>query len=322
MAFLLNMIRDKFTTIAPQEEDCTGKTYIVTGSNSGIGLEAARHFTRLNATKVILACRSLDKGEHAKKDIEETTGRHNVVEVWQLDLASHESIREFAARVDTLERVDALINNAGLLTFKREVIEGHESMLTINVVSTALLTLLVLPALRRTVTRFNLVPHVVLVSSDAATGGRLPVQEPNIFESLDAQTSVVEHYAATKLIQIMFTTRLAEETDESGKGRVLVNAVHPGFCGTQLFRNTPFPFNLVFDGLLAILGRTAEMGSRALLAGAFAGDGLHGKIMFNGELHELPKSMHGDAGDELSRRVWGELVEILEGIEPGVTKRI
>ncbi|KAF4996790.1 hypothetical protein FGRMN_4266 [Fusarium graminum] len=322
MAFLLNMIRDKFTTIPPQEEDCTGKTYIITGSNSGIGLEAARHFTRLNAAKVILACRSLDKGEHAKKDIEGTTGRQNVVEVWQLDLASHESIREFAARVNMLERVDALINNAGLLTFKREIMEGHESMLTINVVSTALLTLLVLPALRRTATRFNVVPHVVIVSSDAAFGGRLPEQEPNIFESLDLQTSVMEHYAITKLIQIMFMTRLAEGTDGSGKGRILVNAVHPGFCGTQLFRNTPFPFNLVFDGLLAMLGRTAEMGSRALLAGAFAGDDLHGKIMFNGELHELPKNMHGDAGDKLSRRVWGELVEILEGIEPGVTKRI
>jgi retinol dehydrogenase-12 len=191
MAFLLNMVRYKFKTIPPQEEDCTGKIFIVTGSNCGkyasktapmseltqyspgIGLEAARHFTCLNAARVILACRNLEKGEQAKKDIEETAGRHNVAEVWQLDLASHDSVREFAARVDTLERVDALINNAGLLTFNREIIEGHESMLTVNAVSTALLTLLVLPALRRTATRFNIVPHIVLVSSDAAYGVRL-----------------------------------------------------------------------------------------------------------------------------------------------------
>jgi retinol dehydrogenase 12 len=134
----------------------------------GIALEAARHFTQLNAAKVILACRNLEKGEHTKKDIEETTGKHNVIEVWHLDLASHDSVREFAARVNKLDRLDVLINNAGLLLFKRELIEGHESMLSVNVISTALLTLLVLPALRQTSTRFNTIPHIVIVSSDAA----------------------------------------------------------------------------------------------------------------------------------------------------------
>jgi retinol dehydrogenase-12 len=132
----------------------------------------------------------------------------------------------------------------------------------------------------------------------------------------------MQHYSNAKLIQIMFMVKLAEAVDGSGKGHILVNAVHPGFCGTQVFRNMPFPFNLVFNGLLAILGRTPEMGSRALLIGAFAGEHLDGKMMFNGELHELPKCMQGDEGDKLSRRVWGELVEILEGIEPGITKRI
>ncbi|KAM0248461.1 hypothetical protein ACHAP5_003406 [Fusarium lateritium] len=322
MAFLWIMIRDKFNTIPPQEEDCAGKTFIVTGSNCGIGLEAARHFTRLNAAKVILACRNLEKGEQAKKDIEETTGRYNVAEVWQLNLASHDSVREFAARVDTLVRVDALINNAGLLTFNREIIEGHESMLTVNVISTALFTLLVLPALRRTATRFNIVPHIVLVSSDAAYRVDLPVQDPNIIESLDGQTNLLQHYSYAKLIQIMFTTKLAEAVDSSGKGHIFVNAVHPGFCGTQVFRNMPFPFKLMFNSLLAILGRTPEMGSRALLAGAFAGEDLHGKMMFNGELHQMPKTMQGEDGDKLNRRVWGELLELLEGIETGITKRI
>lgn len=134
----------------------------------GIALEAARHFTQLSAAKVILACRSLEKGDHAKKDIEETTGKQNVVEVWHLDLASHDSIREFADRVNKLDRLDVFINNAGLLVFKRALIEGHESMLSINVISTALLTLLVLPALRQTSNRFNIIPHIVIVSSDAA----------------------------------------------------------------------------------------------------------------------------------------------------------
>jgi hypothetical protein len=62
-----------------------GQTVIVTGSNTGLGLEAARHFTRLGASKVILAVRSISKGQEAQKSIEQTTHRLGVCEVWQLD---------------------------------------------------------------------------------------------------------------------------------------------------------------------------------------------------------------------------------------------
>ncbi|KAM5514085.1 Mediator of RNA polymerase II transcription subunit 5 [Fusarium oxysporum f. sp. phaseoli] len=322
MSFLLNMIHGRFTTIPPQEEDCTDKVVIITGGNGGIALEAARHFTQLSAAKVILACRSLEKGDHAKKDIEETSGKQNVVEVWHLDLASHDSIREFADRVNKLDRLDVFINNAGLLVFKRELIEGHESMLSINVISTALLTLLVLPALRQTSNRFNIIPHIVIVSSDAAFEGRLPVQEPNFIKALDEQPSVLEHYSKTKLVQLIFMTQLAKAIEASGKGYIVVNGVHPGFCSTPLFDNTPWPFNLIFKGLLALFGRTPEVGSRALLAGAFADESLNGKFMSNGAFHELPKIMQGDEGEEMCRKVWEELISILEEIEPGVTKKV
>ncbi|KLO79793.1 enoyl-CoA hydratase/isomerase [Fusarium fujikuroi] len=314
MSFLLNMIYGKFTTIPPQKEDCTGKVVIITGGNGGIALEAARHFTQLNAARVILACRGLEKGEHAKKDIEETTGKHNVVEVWHLDLALHDSVREFADRVNKLDRVDVLINNAGLLVFKRELIEGHESMLSINVISTALLTLLVLPVLRQTSTRFNTIPHIVIC--------RLPVQETNIIKALDEQPSVLEHYNKTKLVQLIFMTQLAKAIEVSGKGHIIVNGVHPGFCSTPLFDNTPWPFNLIFKGLLALFGRAPEVGSRALLAGAFADESLNGKFMSNGTFHELPRIMQGDEGEKMCRKVWEELSGVLEGIEPGVTNKI
>lgn len=69
------------------------QTVIVTGANTGLGLEAARHITRLNATKVILAVRNTSKGEAAKRSIEESTGRLGVVEVWPLDLSNYESVK-------------------------------------------------------------------------------------------------------------------------------------------------------------------------------------------------------------------------------------
>lgn len=85
----------------------------MTGSNVGLGLEAARHFVRLGAEKVILAVRSIEKGEDAKKNIEQSEKSSGVVEVWQLDLSSYESVKQFAKRADGLKRIDAVVENAG-----------------------------------------------------------------------------------------------------------------------------------------------------------------------------------------------------------------
>ena len=116
-----------FVTPAVPSTDCTGKTIIVTGANVGLGKEAARHYVRLNAEKVILACRSLDKGEAAKKDLESSTGRSGAVEVWQLDLSSYESVKQFAERAKSLRRLDSIVENAGISTRSFKALEGNES---------------------------------------------------------------------------------------------------------------------------------------------------------------------------------------------------
>lgn len=134
----------------------------------GLGLESAKHFVRLNAARVILGCRNLEKAEAAKKIIEESTQRQGVVQVWQVDLTSFESVKEFASRVDQLDRLDIFINNASMIAVKTELFEGHETQVTVNVISTALLSVLVLPALRRSGKQFNITPHLVIVSSDGA----------------------------------------------------------------------------------------------------------------------------------------------------------
>lgn len=94
--------------------DCSGRTIIVTGSNTGLGKEAVRHFVRLNAEKVIIACRSSAKGEAAKQDVEASTGRKGVVDVWPLDLTDYESVKAFAQRAKSLSRLDVALLNAGI----------------------------------------------------------------------------------------------------------------------------------------------------------------------------------------------------------------
>ncbi|KAK5053832.1 hypothetical protein LTR84_001794 [Exophiala bonariae] len=132
-----------------------GQTIIVTGSNVGLGLEAARHFVRLGAQKVIIAVRNKDKGETAAQSIHESTGRAGVAEVWELDLRSYASVKSFAERASGLERLDVVVNNAGILTKKFEMAEDNESTITVNVVSAAFLSLLLLPKLRETSVRLR-----------------------------------------------------------------------------------------------------------------------------------------------------------------------
>ena len=138
----------------------------MTGANVGLGFEAARHFARLRADKVVIACRTTSKGEDAKKSIEESTGRKGVVDVWPLDLNSYESVQAFAKRASALPRLDIVVENAGIATREFKAAEGNEMTITTNVISTFLLSLLILPKLRETATTLNITPVLTIVSSE------------------------------------------------------------------------------------------------------------------------------------------------------------
>jgi Dehydrogenases with different specificities (related to short-chain alcohol dehydrogenases) len=107
-------------------ETCSGGTYIVTGANTGLGFEAAKHLVALGAAKVVMGVRNVSAGETAKAEIEKATGQANVADVWALDLASYESVKAFAKRaIAELDRVDAVIENAAVAISHRVVAEGH-----------------------------------------------------------------------------------------------------------------------------------------------------------------------------------------------------
>lgn len=114
--------------------------------------------------------RNLSKGEAAKQDIEASTkrsGESSPLEVWQLDLASYDSVKQFAAKVTRdVKRLDVLVESAGVAPVKWSTAEDSESTITVNVISTFLLALLLLPKLRETATRFDATPHLCIVSSE------------------------------------------------------------------------------------------------------------------------------------------------------------
>jgi retinol dehydrogenase-12 len=157
-----------FVTPVYPTHDFTGQTVIVTGSNVGLGFEAARHYARLNCAKLILGVRTVSKGENAKESILVSTKRtSDYIEVWPLDLSSSTSVKAFAKRAEGLERVDVLVENAGLSVAGWEVMEGSEASLQVNVINTFLLALLMLRVLRKTAKKFGTMPHLEIVSSEA-----------------------------------------------------------------------------------------------------------------------------------------------------------
>ncbi len=106
------------------------------------------------------------------------------VDVWELDLGSYASVRAFASRAEQeLDRLDVLVDNASIAASSRDEAEGHELTITVNVLSTFLLTLLLLPKLRLTASRWNVLPHIVVVSSGGASWVGSRLQIPSVSQS-------------------------------------------------------------------------------------------------------------------------------------------
>jgi NAD(P)-dependent dehydrogenase (short-subunit alcohol dehydrogenase family) len=302
----------------------TGKTVIITGSNVGLGKEAARHFVRLGASKLILAVRSLDKGADAKLDIEGTTHcAKDVIQVWKLDMASYASVQEFGARVDAeLDRVDIFIANAGIAPAKYATAEDNEASITVNVVSTFLLAALVLPKLKSTASKFGTRPTLTITSSDVHGHTTFPQKSApdgeilaTVNDKITAEKAWNDQYPISKLLEV-FAVRSIAEKHASSTYPVTINAVNPGLCHSELGRDFP---TIAFWLIKIVLARSTEIGSRTLVHAASQGTESHGQYMSDCEIGTPAPFVTSEEGKRAQDRVWDELVQKLEVIRPGVT---
>ncbi|KAL2162674.1 hypothetical protein VTH06DRAFT_6510 [Thermothelomyces fergusii] len=307
-----------------------GCTVIVTGASGGLGLEAARHFARLGAARLILACRSTERGEAARADIASAAaaGASTAIEVWPLDLCSFDSVRAFCRRAEAeLDRLDVLLENAAVLSITPGgMAEGYEVQVTTNVISTFLMVLMLLPLMRRTAARFNVEPAVTVVGSEGHFWTRfVEKDQPRIFEAFRPGGAMQERYMTTKLLDILVMRELAARLDAAaapGPSPIVVNAANPGLCKSGLFRNVFLVARLFLAVATFAIGRTSEQGSRALLAAAAGGRETHGKYVDCGRVDDPSPFVLSKEGRAVQQRVWDELMEILDGIEPGVSANV
>ncbi|KAI9755531.1 MAG: hypothetical protein M4579_004257 [Chaenotheca gracillima] len=327
MSFLAKFLYDQFfVTPKYPAESYSGQTIIVTGSNVGLGFEAARHIARLGAEKTILAVRSLEKGAAAKESIVSSTGcAESAVEVWQLDLSSYESVKQFAQRAQGLKRLDAIVENAGIATSDFKLAEDNESTVTVNVVSTFLLALLILPKLQETATKFNKVPHLIIVSSEVHFFTPFPEHKSeNIFKTLNDKNSarMSDRYNVSKLLEVFTVREMAPRMSSSGKPKVILSCLNPGLCHSELTRDVNGVRGAFISFMKLVVGRTTEVGSRTLVASVDAGGESHGEYMSNGVVAGVAPLVTGSEGPTIQKQVWAELSQKLEKIQPGVTNNL
>ncbi|KAF4637286.1 hypothetical protein G7Y89_g800 [Cudoniella acicularis] len=304
---------------------CSGGTYIVTGANTGLSFETAKHLVGLKAAKVIIAVRNTTAGETAKAEIEAATNIRGVVEVWTLDLANFDSVKVFAKKVnDKLDRIDALVENAGIALLTWAMAEGHESSITVNVLGTLLLAVLLLPKMAESAQRFGILPHLVIVMSEV--GFTAKAQFDNVkddpFVKMNTK-DMTDRYQLSKLMQVFAVRQLAALAPVSRTG-VVVNCVNPGLCKTKLSRHGPFHLRMLLAGANMMLRRTVEMGSRTILYAAVAEKESHGCYTSACEMKEnqVPSWITDEDGQQAQKRIWYGLVKELESVEPGYVKKI
>ncbi|MDQ0115347.1 SDR family oxidoreductase [Paenibacillus harenae] len=207
-----------------------GKTVIVTGANSGMGLATTIELAKLGA-KVIMACRSEERGRQALEQARAASGS-TAIELMLCDLGSLASIRSFAeAYKEQYDRLDVLVNNAGVISLKRKTTkDGFESMIGVNHLGHFLLTHDLLEMLKAAPQG-----RIVNVSSGAHKAGHIHFNDPFLTKGYN----VAKGYAQSKLANILFTKELAKRLAGT---KVTVNSVHPGAVGTNIGvdRNTGF----------------------------------------------------------------------------------
>ncbi|PFH62257.1 hypothetical protein XA68_14388 [Ophiocordyceps unilateralis] len=293
----------------PDDADLSDEVAVVTGSNVGLGLQAARQLLELGLSHLILAVRSRDKGDAAalllRRDFPAS-----VVSVWTVDFESYDSVRAFADRCATLPRLDIAILNAGLTKMSYTVASEteHEMTLQVNYLSTALLAILLLPILKASRGRRSV---LTIVGSDLAYQAAIETRGP-VLQQLDKREgySGFKWYGMSKLLLTLFVAKLADFVKPDD---VLVNMVNPGMTrGTDFFREFPSLLLKLFAVGQWFLARSVPVAAATYVDAVVArGIESHGSFISDWAIKPYPAIFYTPEGRKVRDRLWEETMEEL-----------
>ncbi|MGH9193842.1 MAG: oxidoreductase [Acidimicrobiales bacterium] len=295
--------------------DQGGRTVLVTGANSGLGLRTAEALAG-NGAHVLMGCRDATRAEAARSEVT-TSATGPAPEVVPLDLADLGSVRDAARSVaDTVERLDVLVNNAGVMAMPlRRTADGFELQFATNHLGHYALTGLLLPVLLRAKG-----PRVVTVSSNGHRMGRNDWTDPNWQRRRYLKWLA---YGQSKLANLLFTCELARRAHEAGSSLVAV-AAHPGNAATHLLAASTDASGSRLVGQMMnwgnqLIAQPDSAGALPQLYAATMPDVIPGEYFGPDGLLQLrghPTRVGSSAAardDEAARRLW-QLSEELTGV--------
>ena len=199
--------------------DQTGRSFVVTGSNTGIGLATTAALTARGA-RVIMACRNAEKAEAARAGL--PAAARELAHVRRLDLADLDSVAEFVENADSLGPIDVLINNAGLMNIPHGLTaQGHEMQFGVNTLGHHALTAGLAPHLMDRVVWLGSIMH------------RFGTVDPDDLDRTRRRYSPMPVYADSKLACVMLAYEQQRRLDAAGSSLRAV-AAHPGYSATDL----------------------------------------------------------------------------------------
>ena len=281
-----------------QLPDLRGKRYLITGGNSGIGFEAARHLAGAGAD-LVLACRSAARGEEAAAALRaEASGKIDVV---QLDLSDLSSVRQAAAAVrQDYDKLHGLINNAGVMqTPESRTVDGFEMQMGTNHLGHFLLTGLLIDRVEAAEGR------VVVVSSLVHRLGVLDLDDLLSEKKYDPTRAYIQSKAAN----IVFALELDRRLKAAGRKAICI-ACHPGYSDTRLQSTGPKGFfNALYKLTNPLLAQSSSQGALPTVLAAAGAEARRGGYYGPQRLQEA----RGPVGDArvaayaLDRQIAAEL---------------
>jgi protochlorophyllide reductase len=308
--------KDKMTQQWTQNDipDLSGKVVVVTGANSGLGLECAKTLASKGAT-VVMTARSLQKGETARQEILQEQPNASL-DLMKLDVGDLSSVRAFAAAFkEKYDRLDILLNNAGVMAIPRqETPDGFEMQLGVNHLGHFALTGLLLDVIAKT-------PNARIhnVSSSANYTGTI-----NFDDLMGEQNySRWAAYGQSKLANILFTFELQKRLTAAGHDTI-ANVSHPGIVIGNLQANSVEQSGTGFEGLLyriiePLLAQDISMGVLPMLYGMTAKDArggvFYGPRTFNMRGYPAEKKANKAAYNANALKRFWDVSEQLTGVK-------
>ncbi len=275
------------------------KTILVTGANSGIGKATAQLLAEGGA-RVVMVCRNPERGEPARAEIVNKSGNENV-ELLTADFASQRQIRTLAEAFKRRhDRLDALVNNAGLYLPRRtETEDGVETTWAVNHLAPFLLTNLLLDVIKASAPA-----RIVNVSSNAHFGNTIHFDDPGLAENYNWQRA----YGQSKLANVLFTYELARRLEGAG---VTATCLHPGVVATNIWNRSANPISLMMRPFKLMMTRPAR--SARAVARLAVDPALEGvTAQYFDEMKER-RSSRISYDEDVARRLW-DLSEEMTGL--------